>query len=70
LALDDHQNASQFFLRALEIDPTFALSAYHLGILYSALSDIDLTVYYLGQVMIHSTNPAIRDQTERLLLTY
>jgi tetratricopeptide (TPR) repeat protein len=70
LSLEDHFNASQFFLRALDIDPTFSLAAYHLGIMYSAQNNSELTVYYLQQVMSHSSNPAIRDQVERLLSTY
>jgi tetratricopeptide (TPR) repeat protein len=70
MALNDQMNASQFFLRALEADPTFAPAFYHLGILFSARGDIDLAEYYLGQVMIHSTNSAIRDQVERMLSTY
>jgi len=70
LTLDDHMNASRFFLRALEVEPAFALASYHLGILYSAQDNEDLAVYYLQQVMMYSTNPAIRDQAERLLLSY
>jgi tetratricopeptide (TPR) repeat protein len=70
LALDDELNAGQFFLRALEADPGFSLAAYHLGILYSAQNNRELAVYYLEQALFHTTNPAIRDQVERLLLTY
>jgi tetratricopeptide (TPR) repeat protein len=70
LALGDQMNASRFFHKALAVDPTFALASYHLGILYSSQENEDLAVYYLQQVLVHSTNPAIRDQAERLLLAY
>ncbi len=70
LNLDDQLNAIQFFSRAIEIDPEFAPAYYHLGILYSARDEAELAVYYLEQVLIYATNPAIRDQAERLLRKY
>jgi tetratricopeptide (TPR) repeat protein len=70
LSLDDHLNASRFFTKALEVDPTYSLAAYHLGIMYSAQNNAELAVYYLQQVLNHSSNPAIREQVERLLSTY
>ena len=70
LSLDDHLNASRFFIKALEVDPTYSLAAYHLGIMYSAQNNPELAVYYLQQVLDHSSNPAIREQVERLLSTY
>ena len=70
LALDDEMNAVRFFQQALETDPTFAPSYFHLGILYSVRDEKDLAVYYLQQVLRYSENPALLDQAERLLASY
>jgi tetratricopeptide (TPR) repeat protein len=70
LKLDDQMNAIQFFQSAIRLDPSFAPAHFQLGILYSVLNDPDLAVYYLEQVLIYSSNPALIDQAERLLTTY
>lgn len=70
LALDDEMNAISFYQRALAIDSTYAPASYHLGILYSAREEEDLAVYYLNQAVAFSTNPALIDQAQRLLLSY
>ena len=70
LALDDKLNAVKLFQQALENDPAYAPAHFHLGIYYSAVDDIDRTVYHLQQVLLHTDNPALYDQAQRLLANY
>ncbi len=70
LALEDEMNAVKLFLKALELDPAYAPAYYHLGIVYSAQDDRTRAQYYLQQAVIHSDNPALTDQAERLLSSY
>ena len=70
LALDDEMNAVKHFQKALEMDPGYALAYYHLGILYSARNEPDLTIYYLQQTLAHTDNLALLDQAKRLLSNY
>ena len=70
LALEDEMNALRLYLRALELDPSYAPAYYHLGILYSARDDADQAVYYLSKAVQYSRNPALTDQAQRLLSAY
>lgn len=70
LALEDEMNAINLYQRALEIDPTYALASYHLGIVYSAQEETELAVYYLNQAVANSSNLALIDQAQRLLSAY
>ena len=70
LNLDDEMNAINFFHRALEVDSSYAPAYFHLGIIYSSQENIDLTVYYLQQVLYYSDNLSLIDRTERLISNY
>ena len=70
LAVDDNLNAVKFFQMALESNPVYAPAHYHLGIYYSAFDDIERAVYHLQQALMHTDNPALFDQAERLLSNY
>lgn len=70
LALGDEINALRLYLQTLELDPAYAPAYYHLGILYSVREERDLAVYYLGQAVVYSENPALTEQAQRLLSSY
>jgi len=70
LDLEDEMNALKFFHRALEADSSYALSYFHLGIIYSARDNNELAIYYLQQVMLYSENLSLIDRAERLLSSY
>ncbi len=70
LVLGDDINAIRLYLEAVELDPSYALAYYHLGILYSVKEEEDLAEYYLNQAVEYSKNPALTDQALRLLLSY
>lgn len=70
LDLGDEMNALKFFQRALETDPSYAPAYFHIGIIYSARENNELTVYYLQQVLLYSENLSLIDRAERLLSSY
>ena len=70
LDLDDEMNALKFFQRALEADSSYAPAYFHLGIIYSARENNELTIYYLQQVLLYSDNLSLIDRAERLLSSY
>ncbi len=70
LDLDDEMNALKFFQRALDADSSYALAYFHLGIVYSARENSELTIYYLQKVILYSENLSLIDRAERLLSSY
>jgi len=70
LMLDDNLNAVKFFQMALESNPAYAPAHFHLGIYYSAIEDVERTVYHLQKTLNYTENPALFDQAERLLANY
>ena len=70
LDLGDEMNALKFFQRALEADLSYAPAYFHIGIIYSARENKELTIYYLQQVMLYSENLSLIDRAERLLASY
>jgi len=70
LDLDDEMNALKFFQRALDADSSYALAYFHLGIVYSARENSELTIYYLQKAILYSENLSLIDRAERLLSSY
>ena len=70
LDLGDEMNALKFFQRALEADLSYSPAYFHLGIVYSARENKELTIYFLQQVLLYSENLSLIDRAERLLSSY
>lgn len=70
LHLEDEMNALKLFQEALTLDPAYAPTYYHLGILFSARDSQEEALYYLQEAVRYSQNPALTDQAQRLLSTY
>jgi tetratricopeptide (TPR) repeat protein len=70
LRLGDLLNAERFFLRALELDPTFDQAHLHLGNLYRLQSESDLARYHYERVLELTSNAQTRLRAQEALDEY
>ncbi len=67
LELEDEFNAERLFLRALELDPLYAMAHLHLGMVYLYQEENTRAHYHLNQAISFATNPAVVEHAQYLL---
>lgn len=65
--LEDEFNAERLFLRALDVDPRYAVSHLHLGMVYLYQEENARAYYHLNQAVAFASDPAVVEHAQHLL---
>ena len=67
LELEDEFNAERLFLRAIDLNPRYAMAHLHLGMVYLYQEENTRAYYHLNQALNFATNPAVIEHAVHLL---
>lgn len=65
--MEDEFNAERLFLRALDVDPRYAVSHLHLGMVYLYQEENSRAFYHLNQAVTFASDPAVEEHAQHLL---